>query len=469
MRRRRLALATALAVLAATSCAGDDGDRSTPTETSGTPGTTTVASGAATLPAGADPSVAHLAPTPLTLPDGSVVRAPSSGSTSDSSPSTTSPPTTATGSTTTAPPPPVDLQDVIDAYREREGISAIAVAVVRPGADDSMEVTTYLSGTTSEGGSPLAATDRFEIGSETKTFTAGLLAQAVADGRIALDDPVQDHLPDGVTVPTWPGGAPMTIADLATHQAGLPDEPPNLDDRDPAAKSQYTREMLWAALPETDLLWEPGTRWLYSNYGFGLLGTILADLDQPGQAEPPFGPVVADVLTDPLGLTATGLEDCEVWTCPAMPDLVVPYGADGSPAPYWNNVQALAGGGGLVSDIGDMATWITAALGEPGAISSFATVPLQPVSTIETVCLAPDRCSPPAMDFRMGLAWQLFDGADWIADAYAFKDGGTGGMHSSTFLVPGRRLGVTVLSDSPSRIDDLGQLLLLAIDGHVDR
>ncbi len=53
----------------------------------------------------------------------------------------------------------------------------------------------------------------FQIGSITKVFTAVLLARAVADGEVALDDPVS-----GLLV----GGRPVTLRDLVTHRSGLP-------------------------------------------------------------------------------------------------------------------------------------------------------------------------------------------------------------------------------------------------------
>src|SRR5688572_28116914 len=42
----------------------------------------------------------------------------------------------------------------------------------------------------------------FEIGSITKVFTSTLLVDMAADGLVALDDPVQRHLPEDVRIPT---------------------------------------------------------------------------------------------------------------------------------------------------------------------------------------------------------------------------------------------------------------------------
>ena len=77
---------------------------------------------------------------------------------------------------------------------------------------------------------PVTPLTQFEISSETKTFTAALLATLVAEGKVQLDDPVQKYAPAGITVPTWIQDGKttqITLRDLATHQSGLPDTPGN--------------------------------------------------------------------------------------------------------------------------------------------------------------------------------------------------------------------------------------------------
>jgi serine-type D-Ala-D-Ala carboxypeptidase/endopeptidase len=68
--------------------------------------------------------------------------------------------------------------------------------------------------------SPPLADTIFEIGSVTKVFTATLLAALVEDGSVTLQDAVQKYLPADVKLPVR--GRPTTLADLATHTAGLP-------------------------------------------------------------------------------------------------------------------------------------------------------------------------------------------------------------------------------------------------------
>ena len=70
----------------------------------------------------------------------------------------------------------------------------------------------------------------YEIGSVTKTFTATLLARAVLSGRVTLDTPVVQLLPD-FKIPSR-GGNQITLGELATQHSGLPREASNLLPKD---------------------------------------------------------------------------------------------------------------------------------------------------------------------------------------------------------------------------------------------
>src|SRR5688572_23801464 len=73
---------------------------------------------------------------------------------------------------------------------------------------------------------PVDGSTVFEIGSVTKIFTSLLLADMARQGEVALTDPVARHLPPDI--PLKGNAARMTLAELATHMAGLPFWPSNL-------------------------------------------------------------------------------------------------------------------------------------------------------------------------------------------------------------------------------------------------
>ena len=64
----------------------------------------------------------------------------------------------------------------------------------------------------------------FEIGSVSKTFNATLLAWLIEQGKLNIDDPLQQHLPEGIVAPTFEEQA-ITLRHLLTHTSGLPSIP----------------------------------------------------------------------------------------------------------------------------------------------------------------------------------------------------------------------------------------------------
>jgi hypothetical protein len=90
----------------------------------------------------------------------------------------------------------------------------------------------------------------FEIGSITKTFTATQLADMAREGIVALDDPVQGYLPDGVRLPKGLLWSALTR-----------------DRSDPYAELDDAR--LMAAVSATRPRRDPGRKVAYSNYGMG--------------------------------------------------------------------------------------------------------------------------------------------------------------------------------------------------------
>lgn len=467
--KRLLLVTTLILLLSSSGCARpDDGARSTPVA-----GASPKSPGAAYVSgdsdAEADAELATKAAPPLKLADGRTIAPGSAGSAAMSARS-------AAVATTQAATPQATIQAIVDAWQSTTEVAGtgVSVAVVQPlgPGSDQATVATYYAGNTQVGGASdapnaVSASTLFEIGSETKTFTGALLAQLLSSGQVSLSDPLSKYAPPGVVVPSWNAGGnqvPITLGNLATHQSGLPRVPANLG-TDPTAKQNYTEALMWQAISDTALLWEPGTNWLYSNFGFGVLGTVLANVAQPGSSTPPFGQVVKSALTGPATMSATGLENCSPQTCPQTPGLATPYLQGDKPAPYWNNTGAIAGAGGLVSNANDMGTWVADALGYQSPISSFASQPTKEISQVRTICTNPKSCKQAS--FSMGMAWQLYQKGDWINEPFAFKNGGTAGMHSATYLLtsPNRRLAVTVLTNSPNpaQVSQLGQYIVTAL------
>src|SRR4051795_3746096 len=106
--------------------------------------------------------------------------------------------------------------------------------------------------------------DVYRIGSITKTFTAVLVMQQVASGRIELDAPLRTYLPEAPVGPT--------VRMALSHMTGVQREPPGeiWESMQPP-----TREELIAGLEDAEQVLHPGEQWHYSNLVFALLGEIV--------------------------------------------------------------------------------------------------------------------------------------------------------------------------------------------------
>ncbi|WP_051854946.1 non-ribosomal peptide synthetase [Streptomyces sp. NRRL B-1347] len=106
-----------------------------------------------------------------------------------------------------------DIEDVMAAH----GIPGAAVAVLRSGEVAALHVHGVRSLDT---GAPVTLRTRFQAGSISKHVIALAALRLVADGPLALDAPLDEHL-TGRTVPRLPGGGRVTLRHCLSNTAGL--------------------------------------------------------------------------------------------------------------------------------------------------------------------------------------------------------------------------------------------------------
>jgi D-alanyl-D-alanine-carboxypeptidase/D-alanyl-D-alanine-endopeptidase len=281
----------------------------------------------------------------------------------------------------------------------------------------------------------------FEIGSVTKVFTATVLADMVEEGVVALDDPVQLHLPRAVELPVR--GRPMTLADLATQTSGLPRLPPGFVRRSLAHRDDpyagFNEIDLERAIAHVELKGSPGEKLRYSNLGYGLLGYLLAH-----RAEQSFEQLVRERVCEALGLRDTSI---------SIPDEKRQRFADGHnrrgrPVAHWD-LGALVGAGGLRSTVTDLLRFL-AVQHEPPPTRLGRAVQATHVARAHRGKLA--QC----------LGWVRLplrrDSSEML-----WHNGGTGGFRSFVGFVGEREVGVAVLSNCSRSVDAIGFRLLEAI------
>lgn len=131
---------------------------------------------------------------------------------------------------------------------------------------------------------PMPKDALFRIASMTKPITAIAIMLLAEEGKLAVDDPVEKHLPefrgqmlvaektaDGVTLRK--PMRPMTLRDLLTHTSGLPAFPEGLSDV--YYRRQYSLAEATLAMSQRPLDFEPGSKWAYCNSGIDTLGRVV--------------------------------------------------------------------------------------------------------------------------------------------------------------------------------------------------
>lgn len=293
-----------------------------------------------------------------------------------------------------------------------------------------------------DGGAPVFAshgegvdeTTLFEIGSLSKIFTNLLLAQLVDEGRIDLDAPVTDYLPEGRKIPAF-GEREITLFDLATHTSGLPAIPPEMAFADPENPYQhYDADLLYAFLAAYELPRAPGEMHEYSNIGATLIGEAVSHV-----AAKPYGELVRERILDPLGMDDTML------TVPddKMTRFVQGHDDEGQEVPHWD-FDVFAPAGGWRSTAADMATFLSAASGQ-------AETPLA-----AAFARMLDRTRPAGSpNMRIGLGWMILDQGE---SEIVWHNGITGGFNA--FAGYDRETGraALVLANAVTRtgIEDIG-------------
>jgi serine-type D-Ala-D-Ala carboxypeptidase/endopeptidase len=319
-----------------------------------------------------------------------------------------------------AQPPTQSVASAVAAFAgglvERGECTGIAV-----GTDDRGTQGFYAYGEVARGsGRPPTPTTEFEIGSVTKVFTTTLLALYARRQLIKLDAPLQNYVPQGITVPSF-SGRQITLLDLATHTSGLPRQPP-------MHGGSYSSSDMFAFLASYRLRRASGTKYEYSNLGVALLAHALAQATGT-----PWWKLVQREITSKLGMPDTRLKlDDEERT-----RLAIGYNRAGQRAkesmPTW---PAFNGAGALFSTMNDMQRFLAWNMGE--IKSDF------PNGLLED--LHKSRFALPRPGAGVGLAWQIAPLGAGLS--VVWKNGETPGYSSYIGFVPNARLGIVLLANS---------------------
>ncbi|MFE7191423.1 serine hydrolase domain-containing protein [Kitasatospora sp. NPDC057541] len=194
-----------------------------------------------------------------------------------------------------AGPRPDAVQQRLDALVEQDGMPA-ALATVKGRDGRTRTYTAGVGNATTKAKVPVDG--QIRAGSNTKAFTAVVVLQLVAEGKVGLDTNVDTYLP-GLLRGEGIDGRTITVRQLLQHTSGLPDYLDKEVILDAPRRYYEPRELLDAALAQK-AHFAPGAQWEYSNTNYLLAGLIIQKVT--GR---PFGEEVTRRVIDRIGLRHT--------------------------------------------------------------------------------------------------------------------------------------------------------------------
>jgi CubicO group peptidase (beta-lactamase class C family) len=269
----------------------------------------------------------------------------------------------------------------------------------------------------------------YEIGSISKTFTGTLLAQAVKDKKVKIDDDIRKYL-DGNYPNLEYQGNPIKLSHLVSHISGLPfflpDNPTLFQNANfdtlpftiTKIQQNYSKQKFFDDLQKVKLDTIPGYNFHYSNVGAQLLKYILERVYNMT-----YDKLLNEYITKPLKMKNTN----SLYSKNVLVNLAKGYNAKGKLMPY--NPQILDAAGGIFSTTSDMLQYLKFHLDEKN----------------EVVALSHRVTKGNINDFAIGLNWQ--EKITEKKHKKIWQSGGTFGFSSYCVIYPELKIGIILLTN----------------------
>lgn len=341
-----------------------------------------------------------------------------------------------------------EIDKAIEAAREKWQVPGLAVAIVK----DGKLILSKGYGTKKVGtDDPVDRHTLFAIASNSKAFTSAAIAILVEEGKLRWDDRVQDHLP-WLELYDRTVSHDLRIRDLLCHRSGL---------------GTFSGDLLWYGTPysPTELLKRlrhlPPEGVFRADYGYSNVMYLAAGEVIRAASGKSWQEFVSERILKPLDMNRSVVSVRDLVT---QGNFATPHKSfvDRNEPIEWVNWDTMAAAGGIISSSDDMSKWMLVQLarGELAQkegdhakrLFSEANSYEMWESHIPLKVTARYNQRFPSTHFRAyGLGWALSDykGAKIVAHG-----GGYDGMYSQTMLVPDKKLGVVVLTNSMTGISE---------------
>ena len=266
----------------------------------------------------------------------------------------------------------------------------------------------------------------FEIGSISKVFTSTLLANFVIDGKVKLNDNINDYLKTPLNNSTE-----ISFIDLANHTSGLPRLPTNLDltkvNPENPYKEYKEKELEDYVTNQLELSNKGENQ--YSNLGAGLLGYTLSKIEND---------TYESLLQNKI-FSKYDMQNSTTDITTIKGNLVKGLNNEGIEVPNWD-LAVLAGAGAIFSTVEDLSQF---------AISQFEyknkELELTRVKTFEL-----------NKNMDIGLGWHILKNKS--DNLWYWHNGGTGGYSSSMVIEEKSKNGIIILSNVSAFNPNMGNI-----------
>lgn len=232
------------------------------------------------------------------------------------------------------------VEDYVEDYIEKNGLPGAAIVIVKDGN------VLYKKGFGHDSdGKPLTATSKMGLASGTKPFTAFAVLQLVDKGKINLDDPVVNYLPElKLDDGRW---NQVTVRQLLSHTSGLPN--PII-----VAPANTLKEGVIERFREWKLQSDPGEKYYYSNANYWTLAYLV---EQISGME--FNYYLKQNVFLPLGMndSISAVNSGDIVNKLGIPQgYVTLYG---TAMPWTELEQMFSGSGSILTTASDMGNWLS--------------------------------------------------------------------------------------------------------------
>jgi D-alanyl-D-alanine-carboxypeptidase/D-alanyl-D-alanine-endopeptidase len=287
----------------------------------------------------------------------------------------------------------------------------------------------------------------YEIGSITKTFVSFILANAVLERKVSLDDDIRKYLKESYPNLEY-NGAPIKLVHLANTTSLLPDWLPELPsemknlsvDSALVLKINHyhnlTSKDFFIALHSVKLDTIPGSKRYHSNAGAQLLAYILE-----GVYELPLEKLIKKYINTPYELKSTSFINSK-----NLKKTATGYTASGKKALYESVMPYFKYAGGLGSTPHDMVNYIKLLLdtaNQAVLLCLKKTVDID-ASSGKVTNMRPDNTATPDV-YSASLNWFKYQPS--ISSSQIWADGGTNGFNSYLVIYPYLKSGVILMAN----------------------